>query len=66
MTNESVDTASKERRHQAYHTTLLTHHNALPDLITGKLRVCFASITVMFFPLCTKDSLHNKSTKYEC
>jgi len=37
MINEPVDTASKERRHQAYLTVLLPHHNMHPDLITGKL-----------------------------
>jgi len=33
---------------QAYHTTLLPHHNARPDLITDKLRYRFASIAAMF------------------
>ena len=28
MTNEPVDTASKERRRHAYHTTLLSYHKA--------------------------------------
>jgi len=51
MTNERVDTASKERRCQAYHTTLLPHPDVHPDLTTGKLRYCFASITAMFFLL---------------
>ena len=40
MANEPVDTASKERRHQAYHTTLLPHHNVSPDLITD-IPFCF-------------------------
>ena len=31
MTNEPVDTVSKERRRQAYHTTLLLHHGTHPD-----------------------------------
>ena len=53
MTSEPVDTASKERRHQAYHITLLPCHDACPDLITGKLWLCycFTLITAMFFLL---------------
>jgi len=52
MTNEPVDTTSKERRCQAYQTTLLPHHNApWLTVITGKLRYRFASITAIFFPL---------------
>ena len=70
MSNEPVDTASKERRHQVYYTTLLLHHNTCPDLITDKLRYCFTLIMAMFFPLTivfhTKDSSSNKSTMYEC
>jgi len=58
MINEPVDTISKERRHQAYHTTLLichkhpnTHPNAHPDLITSKLHYHFApSITCSHAP----------------
>ena len=38
LPNEPVDTPSKERRHQAFHTTLLLHHDASSDLITIKLR----------------------------
>jgi len=37
MTNEPVDTASKERRRQAYHTTLLLRHDVHPDLSTDRL-----------------------------
>ena len=44
MTNEPVDTASKERRSQTYHTTLLPSHDAYPDLITDELGYHFASI----------------------
>ena len=51
MTNEPVDITAKERRHQAYHTTLLPRHNIHPDLITDKLHYCFASNTAMFFLL---------------
>jgi len=51
MTNEPVDTASKERKCQAYHTTLLPCHDMRPDLINDKLCYHFTSITAMFFPL---------------
>jgi len=51
MTNEPVDIASKERKRQVYHTTLLPHYDSHPDLITDKLHYRFASITAMFFPL---------------
>jgi len=66
-----MDTTSKERKRQAYHTTLLPHHITRLNLITDKLRDRFASITAMLFPLtiithCTKDSSSNKPTKYEC
>jgi len=75
MTNKP---ASKERR-QYHTTTLLPHHDACPNLITGKF-ICgkiwnqmTISISLQLQPcsfrlplLCTKDSLSNKSTKYEC
>jgi len=51
MTNEPVDTASKERRRQAFHTKLLPHHDTRPDLFTDMLRYRFTSITAIFFPL---------------
>ena len=37
MTYKPVYTASKQRSHQAYHTTLLLRHNICPDLIIDKL-----------------------------
>jgi len=51
MTNEPVNTTSKEKRRQVYHTTLLPCDDACPNLINEKLRCCFASITAMFFLL---------------
>jgi len=42
-----VDTASKERRCQEYHTTFLPRHNVRPDLTADKLHYCFTSITAM-------------------
>jgi len=47
MTNEPVDTAPKERRCQAYHTTSLPRHNVCLDLINGKLHYHSTSITVV-------------------
>ena len=40
-------TASKERRRQAYRTTLLPCYDMRPDLITARLRYCFTSNTTM-------------------
>ena len=67
MTNEFVDTTSKERRRQVYHITLLPHHDARPNLITGKLRV---TLLLHFnyshiLPINYRYGSSNKSTKYE-
>jgi len=68
MTNEPVDTASKERRRQAYHTILQLCQDA-PQL---KSLASYVTVLLQLQPcssqqpsLHTKDSSSNKSTKYE-
>jgi len=41
MTNEHVDTASKERRHQANHTSLFPCHDACPQFNHWQVTLLF-------------------------